>query len=154
MSADLGPVAQMPGWCGDARSGTFVLQTLGLPDGYIPPSASLTPPTVSWWWLLLVVTGVWLVLVTLAYVLDVEGCRVEITNAVLSLVLLPVLAVVWVFTRLDVGVTRLSPGSLARFAQMRSADKDRPAWVFFVWKRGIIVVRKWELGDERPKTEQ
>jgi hypothetical protein len=33
---------------------------------------------------------------------------------------------------------------------MRTINK-RPAWVFFVWKRGVIVMRKWEVGSDRRK---
>ncbi|MCA1693649.1 MAG: hypothetical protein LC749_02375 [Actinobacteria bacterium] len=32
---------------------------------------------------------------------------------------------------------------------MRSADEDRPAWLFAFHRRGVIFVRKWDLGEKR-----
>ncbi len=61
----------------------------------------------------------------------------------------PLLPVVWLLTRLDVGAVPLQARALERFARMRSADRSRPAWVFFVWKRGVIILRKWDVGSNR-----
>jgi hypothetical protein len=56
-----------------------------------------------------------------------------------------------VLTRCDVGAVPLQARSLEAFARMRSADRTHPAWVFFLWRRGVIILRKWEPGSDRIK---
>lgn len=102
---------------------------------------------IPWW----TVLGVWLVLVGLAALRDGEVWD-ALHIVVCAAVALPLLPIVWLFTRLDVGAVPLDPRALARFATMRTIDK-KPAWVFFVWKRGVIVLRKWEVGSDRRKVQ-
>lgn len=100
---------------------------------------------IPWW----VVLGVWLVLVGVAALRD--GEVLDALNVVVFAALaLPLLPVVWLLTRLDVGAVPLDPRALSRFATMRTINQ-RPAWVFFVWKRGVIVLRRWEVGSDRRK---
>jgi hypothetical protein len=69
----------------------------------------------------------------------------------LAIVCFPLILLTALVTRIDVGAIPLDARTVARFAQMRSADRKHPAWVFHFWKRGILILRKWELGDERIK---
>lgn len=103
---------------------------------------------IAWWWLLVAVSAVWLALLAVGAVVDRE-LREVLGRALLASACLPFIAVLAVLTRLDLGVTRLSPDTLARFARMRSADETHPAWVFSTWKRGVIFLREWEIGEKR-----
>lgn len=100
---------------------------------------------IPWW----VVLGVWLVLVGVAALRDGE-----VLNALNIVVFaaLPLLPIVWLLTRLDVGAVPLEPRALERFARMRTADK-RPAFCFFAWKRGVILLRRWDVGSDKVKVE-
>ena len=102
---------------------------------------------ISWWWLLIAVMGFWLLLLAGAAVFDSE-IRRQAGMVALTVAMLPLVPITVLLTRLDLGTARISPGDLAQFAQARSADK-RSAWVFFAFKRGIIILRRWKSGDER-----
>lgn len=102
---------------------------------------------ISWWWLLIAVMGFWLLLLVVAAAVDPQ-IRKEVGMVVLTVATLPLVPITALLTRLDLGTARISPGDLAQFVQARSADK-RLAWVFFVFKRGIIILRRWKPGDER-----
>jgi hypothetical protein len=106
---------------------------------------------IAWWWLLVVPLAVWVQLVVVAAARDEEVMRaVEIV--VYATVALPVLPLVWLLTRLDIGAVPLDPRALSQFARMRTVDK-RPAWCFFVWRRGVILLRRWDVGSDRRKVE-
>lgn len=102
---------------------------------------------IPWW----VVLGVWLVLVGVAALRDGEVLD-ALNVVVFAAVALPLLPVVWLLTRLDVGAVPLDPRALERFARMRTADK-RPAFCFFAWKRGVILLRRWDVGSDKVKVE-
>ena len=102
---------------------------------------------ISWWWLPITSMGFWLLLLVVAAVFDPQ-IRKEVGMVVLAVATLPLVPITTLLTRLDLGAARISPGDLAQFAQARSVDK-RPAWVFFAFKRGIIILRRWKPGDER-----
>lgn len=101
---------------------------------------------IAWWWVLVAVVVPWLLLFIVA--VRVGGLREEFVTVVLTVVAFPLLVVMGVLRRHDTGLVRLSPGKLVELAQSRSAD-GRPVYAFFVRHRGIIVVRKWAVGDER-----
>lgn len=105
---------------------------------------------IPWWWVLVALAVAWSVLVTVA-VLGFRDLRAEALPAVLSIVCFPLILLTALVTRFDVGAIPLDSRSVARFAQMRSADRSSPAWMFYAWKRGILIVRKWDVGDERVK---
>jgi hypothetical protein len=98
---------------------------------------------IAWWWLL----AVWIPLVLIAALRDNEVWT-SLHIVVCAAAALPLLPLVWLLSWLDIGAVPLDPRALSRFAVMRTVDK-RPAWVFFVWKRGVIVLRKWEVGSDR-----
>jgi hypothetical protein len=100
---------------------------------------------IAWWWLL----AVWIPLVVIAALRDNEVWT-SLHIVVCAAAALPLLPLVWLLSRLDIGAVPLDPRALSRFAAMRTINK-RPAWVFFVWKRGVIVMRKWEVGSDRRK---
>lgn len=106
---------------------------------------------IEWWWWLLVA---FVVFVTVAAVRDRTGDVVDaldvIVCAVAGLILAPL---VWVVTRVDVGVRPLSAKAVENFARMRSADRGHRAWVFFYRGRGVLILRKWDLGSDRVKVE-
>lgn len=105
---------------------------------------------IAWWWLLVVLLGVWVPLITVAALTDGE-VRTAVQIVAYAAASLPLLPIVWVLSRLDVGAVPLHAKTLEQFARMRSADRTHPAWVFFVWKRGVIILRKWEMGSDRIK---
>ena len=104
---------------------------------------------ISWWWLLVVPLAVWVPLVVVAAARDEEVMR-SLEIVIYAAASLPLLPLVWVLSRLDIGAVPLDPRALSRFASMRTVDKT-PAWCFFVWKRGVIILRRWEVGSDRRK---
>lgn len=102
---------------------------------------------IPWWWLPAVIVGMWLCLVTGATMTDVDS-RDHVRTVALTVACAPFLLILWVLLKADVGVVPLSPRALARFADQRRVDK-RPAWLFYVRGRGLLVLRKWEVGDDR-----
>ena len=104
---------------------------------------------IAWWWVPLTLWLVWVPLVAVAALRDQEVWD-ALHIVVWAVAALPLLPVVWLLTRLDIGAVPLDPRALSRFAAMRTIDK-KPAWVFFAWKRGIIVLRKWDVGSDRRK---
>lgn len=105
---------------------------------------------IAWWWLL-VVLGVWVLLVGVAASRDPEVWE-ALTLVGCTAAAVPLLPVVWVLSRLDVGVLPISARALEQFARMRSADQ-RPAWLFYTRGSGVIVLRRWERGSRRRKVE-
>jgi len=106
---------------------------------------------IPWWWIPLALWLVWVPLVAVAALRDQEVWE-AMHIVVCAVVALPLLPLVWLVTRVDVGAVPLDPRALSRFAAMRAIDK-KPAWVFFVWKRGVIVLRRWEVGSDRRKVQ-
>lgn len=104
---------------------------------------------IPWW---AVLAGV-VALVALAAWREDE-VRVSVWIVLGGVVVLVLSPLVWVFTRMDVGAVRLPARALERFCRMRSADREHPAWVFFLWKRGVIILRKWEIGSDRVKVRK
>lgn len=104
---------------------------------------------IEWWWLPAVIVGMWLGMVTGAVMTDVDS-RDHVRTVALTVACAPFLLAAWVLLKVDVGVVPLSPRALARFADQRRVDK-RPAWLFYVRGRGVLFLRKWELGDGRVK---
>jgi hypothetical protein len=102
---------------------------------------------IQWW----VVLAVWLFLVGVAALRD-QGVWNALHIVVCAAAALPLLPVVWLLTRLDVGAVPLDPRALERFAGMRTVDKT-PAFCFFAWKRGVIFLRRWEVGSHLGKVE-
>lgn len=103
---------------------------------------------IAWWWLLVGLGGMWAVLLTAACVAD-RQVREEVMVVVCSVLLAPVAVVSTLIMKIDVGAMRISPRAVSRFAAQRSADK-RPAWLFWSRGRGILIVRSWKLGSDRP----
>jgi hypothetical protein len=104
---------------------------------------------IPWWWVVELFVLSWAFLVTVA-VICFRDLRAEVLPGVLAVVCFPLILLTAVVTRLDIGAIPLDARAVARFAEMRSADK-RPAWMFFAWKRGVLIVRKWEVGSDRVK---
>ena len=107
---------------------------------------------IAWWWVLVAVFGVWVPLVAVAAFKDDEVLR-AVQIVAYAAAALPLLPVVWVLSRVDVGAVPLHARALETFARMRSADRTHPAWVFFMWHRGVIILRKWEPGSDRVKVD-
>lgn len=107
---------------------------------------------VAWWWVLAAVLAVWVPLVAVAAFKDDEVLR-AVQVVAYAAAALPLLPIVWVLSRLDVGAVPLHARALETFARMRSADRTHPAWLFFVWRRGVIILRKWEPGGDRVKVD-
>jgi uncharacterized membrane protein len=106
---------------------------------------------ISWWWVPASLAGLWLVFIAVGVLTDRE-MRDQLMYLVTSVAAAPLLLLVAILTRVDVGAVPLDPRALARFAQMRTVDK-RPAWVFFVLKRGVIIIRKWDVVDVDGRSE-
>lgn len=107
---------------------------------------------IAWWWIPVALAGVWVPLVLIAAGRDREVAT-SLEIVLYATVAIPLYPVVWLLTRLDVGAVPLDPRALSRFAAARSSEeaRDRPAWVFFVWHRGIVILRKWEVVRDRPE---
>lgn len=103
---------------------------------------------IAWWWLPVAIVALWSALFAVILIRD-EWARDSTVELVFTLVTAPLLTLAWPFKRLDVGAGPISARAVSRFADQRSAD-GRPAWLFWHRGHGILIVRSWRLGSDRP----
>lgn len=102
---------------------------------------------IEWLWVPVAVTVVWLVLLAGAAWRDDEILEaVKLVGCAVAAI--PLLPLVWIAARMDTGAVPIDARALERFARMRTVDK-RPAWVFLVRHRGVILLRRWDVGTAR-----
>lgn len=97
---------------------------------------------IAWWWLL-VAFGLQVALGAALHPDVREALGVILAGAV-GVVVGPV---VWLVARAGVGVLPMSPEALARFAWARRNNR-KPAFVFWVRTRGVLILRQWQPGDD------
>lgn len=103
---------------------------------------------IAWWWLLVMLA----VLIAVAAVLhrDVREALSIIACAVAGLVLAPL--VLLLDRVLGCGAIPIKARTVEAFARQRSAAGE-PAWLFFTRGRGVLLLRKWDLGSNRVRVQ-